>query len=40
MVALLQQARWTMAAGLIGLHLAGSLAMTVAGFATVHALGR
>lgn len=39
-VALLQQARWAMAAGLIGLHLAGSLTMTVAGFATVHALAR
>lgn len=37
---LLQQGRIVLAAGAIGLHLGGSLALTLAGFATVEALRR
>lgn len=37
---LLQQGRMLMAAGAIGLHVAGSLAMTLAGFASVELLRR
>lgn len=37
---LLQQGRLLMATGAIGLHLGGSLALTLAGFATVEALRR
>lgn len=38
--ALLQQGRWALAGGAIGLHVGGSLALTVAGFATVAWLRR
>lgn len=37
MAQLLQQGRWTLAAAGIGLHVGGSLACTLAGFATVGA---
>ena len=32
---LLQQGRWLLAGGAVGLHVGGSVAMTLAGFATV-----
>jgi len=38
--ALLQQGRWALAGGAIGLHVGGSLVLTVAGFATVAWLRR
>jgi CrcB protein len=37
---LLQQGRWLLAGGAVGLHVGGSVAMTVAGFATVTLLRR
>lgn len=37
---LLQQGRWLLAGGAVGLHVGGSVAMTVAGFATVALLRR
>jgi fluoride exporter len=37
---LLQQGRWLLAGGAMGLHVGGSLAMTLAGFATVAWLRR
>lgn len=37
---LLQHGRWALAGGAMALHLGGSLALTMAGFATVEALRR